>query len=834
MAENVRRSNPIDKALKAFSLLTERFSCVIILKIINCSTALSYTAEGTLSNPTNLGFSVPALTLTTSLPKFEEGRPLCTIAASVVASIHFNGVPIVDTCIEMDAKISKEHSIVISGLQSIDATLLPIVAQSRESFSLAVWMALLNSRDKLVEKITNRFCLEIEWVMSSVKLIIAGEVAPHPAVNIKINDFKISKKGADFKILIEGASITSNQSPRMDESEFVDLFSIQIIANSELPISCCMKNATISVSLLEVYIALHSVLFPLKLLKLFVSSEQKTIDLPSFSVSIEDIILKTLLPDNVMVIIRISDVYVDQLLKITSANIALVESSIVLKSIAKSNDDVRLDLGVEECVFFTANQIMLHLHQKIPLEIFYESNEIVCISTPTFKVADIFENLVRFQKACKSMATNILGYYSPETSENYLIDPELIPVFTIVIARFLVRIVQDEFRAKIARNLKVGFIENHERLLLQRAFEKACTARGVEFAALEAHLAKRKEIYENPNLENVILAYRLAQKYSSDSYIAKVGLENPKTDLFAAKFTNINIIISAPDFGRLAVQQVLQRLDPTTLSNVKYLSLIPRNIHMSMDSFRLTLNEFLDHLIHLPFENGSHLETSGIIILAEAVPDSDSLLNVSVPLGTLGSIQVARNINPMKIYGETLTTITCRTVLQLCMGASFDPVISDLAEVVDSFTASTADKSLPVGWWDKFRLILHGSNQLKITGGGKASLKIFGSTTPDFDARRHLGKCGVEVICGGETLMTFGGQNTLEVRVECSHWNLRIPEEFRADSNIVTLNNVIFKFGIEFKSFKSEANPEHTPWKSHDEVLLRNSSFSMQVIFLLK
>lgn len=170
-------------------------------------------------------------------------------------------------------------------------------------------------------------------------------------------------------------------------------------------------------------------------------------------------------------------------------------------------------------------------------------------------------------------------------------------------------------------------------------------------------------------------------------------------------------------------------------------------------------------------------ETKGLICIADPTPKSECLKTSSLPLDFNESyISLSRNINPVKIYAQTVTKISTPTAVQLTLGASYEPILADIIQVLDQFTKPTIDPSPPIGWWDKLRHVFHGNNIVQITSGCFA-IRVLGSTSPYYDAKRHFGSNGLDIQFRDTVEFQIGGrkENT-QVIITCGEFKAALPD----------------------------------------------------------
>jgi hypothetical protein len=250
----------------------------------------------------------------------------------------------------------------------------------------------------------------------------------------------------------------------------------------------------------------------------------------------------------------------------------------------------------------------------------------------------------------------------------------------------------------------------------------------------------------------------------------------------------------------------------------------------------------------------------GLLVIADPHPLSECLRTDTLPLDFESpGITLVRNINPVKIYAETTTIIDTQSTVQLCLGASYEPILADIIQVIDSFTKTTDDPSPPIGWWDKLRHVFHGNNEVQIIGSGSLSVGILGSTSPYFNPRKHFGSTGIQLQFRDNIIFNIGGKADIpQITITCGEFKASIPDNSQT-SVLPTSANItpnissyafekykelcIAKFSggiclsiyIDFltKNLTSDTSAEIRPWKNHADITLRtpgNCPHSQSVI----
>ncbi|KAJ1342558.1 hypothetical protein BSLG_002875 [Batrachochytrium salamandrivorans] len=444
-----------------------------------------------------------------------------------------------------------------------------------------------------------------------------------------------------------------------------------------------------------------------------------------------------------------------------------------------------------------------------------------------FEMADIVENAINLVRALKTLVITSFGRSPLNSSKSgqTCIAKDSVPEIICSISRCSIDIEDDPFVSKLSRNYRIGLPENASRVARERAF-----------------LAAGKAARSSPDR-----AWTLLEEFNSKAYISAIQKANTESDgqvyLLSAVLERISICLSAPTLLTDTVEETLHLLDASTPPDLIYDDLIPRNVSIQLQSINIRLRDYPYSLIKIPESpRGITLKTTGLLIIAEPELPAESRRTVQLPLEGLGvdPVIVTRSVSPTKIYVQTETEIKCSSVIRACYGAPLEACLTDLVAVIDSFTKANVDPSPPVGWWDKMRLMMHGNNCIRISGGGEMRLRTLGSMSPYYDPLKHFGMDGLELsLASGVRFMLGAQQSEDSIVLESGEVRLSLPQnEAVGQTSSQTQDDLLAKFtggvriafGVKFMTFcptedRSKPVAETIPWKTHADIVLRSPEF---------
>ncbi|KAJ3271224.1 hypothetical protein HDV01_006957 [Terramyces sp. JEL0728] len=553
------------------------------------------------------------------------------------------------------------------------------------------------------------------------------------------------------------------------------------------PFIITTKDIHLDVSITKIYIGLLSVLQ-------FIKPSQDS-NPPRFEIKIPHFIFNLELPDQVFVLFkfknnRLMNNRKDWTITYDELNIS-----------AKKNETVQLSNMIE-------NQLEIIEGKPISLNL---STSFIQITIPhNWPMFNILENMISLHKTVKLLLVTQLNA-SPTKFEKgkSTFDMANCPNVFLKTSSLQILFEDDPFESKLSRNYQLAFDENSSRLKREKEFIKIAKSR-LKYKEHTNHIPF--ELFDKTTRK----AYQLLQVYDSKSYIDVLRSHTTKLPpLMETIFYSLTLKVSlAKVEGYL--EDMIHQIDITTPNTLTYSDLLPLHIKAHFCGCQVRLRDYSNPILYLP-QSTSFWETNGLLIVADPISPKESEKIVDIPLDFGKMINIKRNVNPTKLYTQSETVVNT-SALQVCLGAAFEPCVANLITIIDNFTLPSEDPSEPVGWWDKIRILLHGSNTIKINSGD-FNLRILGSMSPYFDPQKHFGVEGIEWSMSKTINITFGGETEkTEIIFECGEFKLNIPK-----TNTVCLGKlcggVRIGFTIDYLTLLGGKIAE--PTRSHYQVVLQ-------------
>jgi hypothetical protein len=210
---------------------------------------------------------------------------------------------------------------------------------------------------------------------------------------------------------------------------------------------------------------------------------------------------------------------------------------------------------------------------------------------------------------------------------------------------------------------------------------------------------------------------------------------------------DLNIAIDKPSFALSDYPQYLHKIGKGMPFDMQYALLIPMHVTITMGDARATLRDYPLPLVHIPpIKSGQSarlpaLQLSTDFVIAEEYRDEQSIRNAKVvvvppdtgPEGKKSkglAVTVRRTVGAVKTYSDISVQINTASPTRITWGASYQPAIQDMMQVIESFLKPPVDPSQRVGFWDKIRLSFHSRIKVAWPGDGDVHLILKGSRDP--------------------------------------------------------------------------------------------------------
>ncbi|KAF8663414.1 hypothetical protein AX16_000986 [Volvariella volvacea WC 439] len=221
-----------------------------------------------------------------------------------------------------------------------------------------------------------------------------------------------------------------------------------------------------------------------------------------------------------------------------------------------------------------------------------------------------------------------------------------------------------------------------------------------------------------------------------------VRVESPErvAPLFRALFMNFYLHVTPPSFPLEHLPDYMHTQGAGLPKNTKFSLLVPMHLALTVSSLRVALRDYPLPLFAVPPHQDTDLPSLQLttdFVIAEEMGTEQSVEWFDVVVldpddGTPGVAPlhffVPKTILPVKMYANPDLQITSEGITSFSWGVSYGPAIQDLMRVIEGLSSPPRDPSPVVGFWDKMRLVLHGS--LRASFAGEVRLHVKGSRDP--------------------------------------------------------------------------------------------------------
>ncbi|CAI4054007.1 hypothetical protein SKDZ_16G3730 [Saccharomyces kudriavzevii ZP591] len=483
-----------------------------------------------------------------------------------------------------------------------------------------------------------------------------------------------------------------------------------------------------------------------------------------------------------------------------------------------------------------------------------------------FRFYMITDNIVTLYKSYKQIKLAFSNLHEFERLYPQRQFPKKISNFRICSQDFLIDIEEDPFEQELGLILKVGVLEQRERLKKLEEFkEKLSTYEDMNVRLRSLYDASRgqtffPDFYANDQEYEEKAYLRLLENFST-SWIARyrkaklsfygmpyrvicreeLGI---KYHLFTRQKTSTvaNLVVKdfdfqlgGPSFPLDSYMNFVYEYGKKVPKTTKYTLLIILGLEIKSTLWELRLRDYPIPAISFP-----DTFTTGDVIFAEKMPAPCALQTVYVPFvrsaqempynsaSTIYGSHIIRTINSVKTYFNIRSIVTSSSPARMTWGKSLQPGYESLMLWFDFLTKPLIDPSQKLGFWDKFRYLVHGKWTYEFSVHSEIHLNIKGSHDPYkiTDDGAGLAFCW----SGGTTIYVHNSADPKEfLKIESQRFQLAVPDFAKVskfDKVFMKLDGrVIWTLGLLFEQGDiSRAGDEERflPNRPHYEIQLMN------------
>uniref|UniRef100_A0A8C4NNB3 Si:ch211-259g3.4 n=1 Tax=Eptatretus burgeri TaxID=7764 RepID=A0A8C4NNB3_EPTBU len=235
--------------------------------------------------------------------------------------------------------------------------------------------------------------------------------------------------------------------------------------------------------------------------------------------------------------------------------------------------------------------------------------------------------------------------------------------------------------------------------------EKRASVLGARVAALRR---QHGELLPSRKVEDLYakLAHRNSDIFVDRARKMHAMAESPRRALLSWTISDMEVIALADwSFeGKERLLGVIQQLDassPFPSHPPDLLTSWCRHVKGSVKGCLVRIRDYPQHLLEM-----NQWSWSGVLAAAEPKAPPRAWHRQTLPLSQhRASISVERNLCPLKLYYDLHLDLS---LLSVVWGPCWEPAWTLVGQALDLLNRPTVDPSLPLPWWDRSRLLLHG------------------------------------------------------------------------------------------------------------------------------
>lgn len=480
----------------------------------------------------------------------------------------------------------------------------------------------------------------------------------------------------------------------------------------------------------------------------------------------------------------------------------------------------------------------------------YYQNYWINVNTSTIRFNSEYH--LRLYKVIDNIIIVLKSYHQIKLGFTYLDDfrviqptqkpPIIVPKVTIRTEFVTINIEDDPFEQELGLIYKIGILEQRERLEKFAYFDELLSNQ-TEISS-KILMERRIKLFENISrswihrFQKAKLnfhgnsAYIIKNKEFEGEYSTFSNVKN--SNVLSVSLENFVLDIASPSFPLDQLPDFIYEYGKGVPRSSVYSFSIPLGVEIKTGKVEFLLRDYPLPIISFP-----DATITGDIVFAEHMVTKLStrsifvpfLLNLPQPYNKTYSIygsNIVRTLTPIKTYMNLKCTVKSCSPTIITWGKSLQPGYQSVMLWFDYLTKPPLDPSEKLGFWDKFRLLIHGRFEFDWHSNSYVHFNIKGSEDPYkiVDEGAGLSFCWGE----GVKMVIHGSDDPQEFfKIESKKFMLNILDFSNTnhiDKVLVKLSgHVLWKVGMLFEAgfFETAGQQERkTTFKPHYQVTLTN------------
>ncbi|KAG0666981.1 hypothetical protein C6P45_000153 [Maudiozyma exigua] len=376
-----------------------------------------------------------------------------------------------------------------------------------------------------------------------------------------------------------------------------------------------------------------------------------------------------------------------------------------------------------------------------------------------FKFYMVLDNIITAYKSFKQLRTAFSDLTKFTRVYPAVQLPAKIPKIRLLSGNVFINIEEDLFEQELGLILKVGILEQRERLAKLKILDEDIRRMRAEnrvngddkisetnldtaISVIKKKLDENFSISWVSRMRKAKLAFNglpnTAEKFETLKYCYTSFSKKETNTVASLVIKDLDANLQPPSFEVNNFDDFVYKYGKGVPKGKSYTLLILMGIDFKTSLWELKLRDYPIPILSLP-----DTHTTGDIVFAEKMPERDKGLHtIFVPFipvtnskdySTVNSIycsNIVRTMNSVKTYFNIKTSVKSALPTHITWGKSLQPGFESFMLWFDYLTKPRLDPSAKLGFWDKFRFLFHGTWVYYFSENSDVNINIKGAHDP--------------------------------------------------------------------------------------------------------